>query len=72
MTLAGVPQVSPAGVDVETVKDAVPLPVAVTVIVEVPAPPGDIWVGDTAPAVTDVMVNVGGCTTTLVVPVLPV
>jgi hypothetical protein len=44
-------------VEVETVKDAVPLPVAVTVMVELPVPPGNIWAGDTAPAVTEVIVN---------------
>lgn len=49
--------VSPAGVEADTTSAAVPLPVAVTVIVEVPEPPGNIWDGLTAPAVTEVMAN---------------
>ena len=56
-------QVRPAGVEAETASVAVPLPVALTVIVEVPEPPGNIWLGDTALAVTAVMVN--ACTTPL-------
>ena len=77
VTLAGVPQVSPAGVDAETVKDAVPLPVAVTVIIEVPVPPGKICAGLTAPAVTEVIVNpaapeTGTLTVRVSVPLVPV
>jgi hypothetical protein len=49
-TLAGSVHVRPAG----TVSVKVTVPVrplrAVTVIVEVPEPPGNIWVGETAPA----------------------
>lgn len=53
MTLVGVRvQVSPAGVDADTVSATVPVKAltAVTVIVEVPEPPGNVWVGLTAPA----------------------
>ena len=53
MTLAGVPQVSPAGVDVDTVNVTVPVnPVvpAVSVITDVPEAPTRIWAGLTAPA----------------------
>ena len=50
-------QVSPAGVDAETASVAVPVPVALTVIVEVPEPLGKIWLGDTALAVVAVIVN---------------
>ena len=69
--------VSPAGVDAETVRLAVPLPVAETVIVEVPVPPGNIWVGLTALAVTEVMVNptapvTGTFTVRVRVPLVPV
>ncbi len=51
-TLAGRVQVRPAGVDADT--DRVTVPVnpfrPVTVIVDVPAEPASIWLGDTAPA----------------------
>jgi hypothetical protein len=50
-------QVSPAGVETDIARLAVPLPVAETVIVEVPEAPGNIWAGLTALAVTEVMVN---------------
>ena len=45
-------QVSPAGVDAETVRATVPVrPLsAVTVTVEVPDAPARIWAGETAPA----------------------
>ena len=45
-------QVSPAGVDAETVRATVPVRPfsAVTVTVEVPEDPARIWAGDTAPA----------------------
>ena len=44
--------VSPAGVEAETVRATVPVRpfTAVTVTVEVPDPPANIWAGDTAPA----------------------
>jgi len=50
-------QVRPAGVDADTVRLAVPEPVAETVIVEEPEPPGNIWLGETAPAEIAVIVN---------------
>jgi hypothetical protein len=52
VTLAGVVQVKPAGVEAETVKVTVPVRplTAVTVIVEVPDAPARICVGLTAPA----------------------
>jgi hypothetical protein len=69
--------VSPAGVDADTERLAVPLPVAETVIVEVPVPPGKIWAGETAPAVTEVMLNpdtplTGTLTVRVSVPLVPV
>lgn len=60
--MVGSVHVSPAGVDVDT--DSVTGPVnpltAVTVMVEVPEPPGKIWAGETGPAaiVKSVTVNV--------------
>jgi hypothetical protein len=53
VTLVGVRvHVRPAGVEADTVKATVPVKplTAVTVIVEVPEAPGNIWVGLTAPA----------------------
>jgi hypothetical protein len=52
VTLAGKVHVSPAGVEADTDKATVPVnPLrAVTVIVDVPEAPGDIWAGETAPA----------------------
>ena len=68
-------QLNPAGAEKPRV--AVPLPVAETVIVEVPVPPGKIWAGETAPAVIEVMVNPGIPVTEIVtirvrVPLVPV
>jgi hypothetical protein len=69
--------VSPAGVEADTERVAVPLPVAETVIVDVPVPPGKIWAGLTAPAVTEVMANptvtvTGTFTVWVRVPLVPV
>ena len=52
MTLAGRVQVSPAGVDADTARLTVPVsPLrAVTVMVDVPDAPANIWAGRTAPA----------------------
>jgi hypothetical protein len=52
VTLAGIEHVKPAGVEADTARMTVPVRplTAVTVIVEVPEPPANIWVGDTAPA----------------------
>ncbi len=52
MTLGGSVQVKPAGVEAETVSVTVPVKPfsAVTVMVEVPEAPGNIWLGLTAPA----------------------
>ena len=52
MTLAGIVQVKPAGVEAETDRFTVPVnPVEVVrVIVDVPEAPARIWVGETAPA----------------------
>jgi hypothetical protein len=52
VTLTGKVQVRPAGVDADAARLTVPVkPLsAVTVIVEVPEAPANIWAGDTAPA----------------------
>jgi hypothetical protein len=52
VTLAGNVHVNPAGVDTDTARFTVPVSPfrAVTVIVEVPDAPANIWVGETAPA----------------------
>ena len=52
VTDAGNVQVSPAGVEAETARLTVPVRplTAVTVIVDVPEAPANIWAGDTAPA----------------------
>ena len=70
-------QVNPAGVEVDIVRLAVPLPVAEMVIVDVPVPPGKIWAGVTALAVTEVIVNptapvTGTFTVRVRVPLVPV
>jgi hypothetical protein len=49
--------VRPTGDEADTVRLAIPLPVAETVIVDVPMPPGKIWAGLTTLAVTEVMAN---------------
>lgn len=78
MTLVGDSvHVSPAGLEAETVRLAVPLPVADTVMVEVPVPPGLIWAGDTVLAVIAVIVNptvtvTGTFTVWVRVPLVPV
>lgn len=69
--------VSPDGLEADIVRVAVPLPVAETVIVEVPVPPGKIWAGLTALAVTEVMLNptvtvTGTFTVRVRVPLVPV
>jgi hypothetical protein len=63
-------------VEADTERVAVPLPVADTVIVDVPVPPGKIWAGLTAPAVTEVIVNpvpeTGTFSVWMMVPLVPV
>jgi hypothetical protein len=78
VTLVGAKvQVRPEGVEADTDRLAVPVPVADTVIVEVPDAPAKIWDGVTVLAVMAVIVNpampvMGTVTVRVSVPLVPV